>query len=285
MNRRTFLRLSAGIAGGVACGGAWSTLVEPGWLQVTRTVIPVSGLPAAFNGFRLLLMTDIHHGPFVSRERIAEAVCRVNEESPDMVILAGDYVIHSPEYIVPCMEELAHIRADMCAVLGNHDHWEDPDLTSDELEETAGARLLRNSGIFLERDDARLRIWGVGDLWEDEQSLDGLRSDGYEGPVILVSHNPDYAEELPEGEVDLVLSGHTHGGQVVLPLIGAPLLPSYFGQKYRSGLVMNGSTAVYVSRGVGVGSPPIRFNCRPELAVIELRTNETGDGPGEDGQS
>ena len=284
MNRRTFLKISAGFAGGAACGGVWSALIEPGWLEVTRTVIPLPGLPESFDGFRVALVTDIHHGPFVSREAIARVVEAVNGEDPDLVVLAGDYVIHSPDYITPCMEELSAIRAESLAVLGNHDHWEDPDLTILELERTAGARVLRNSGAFVVRDGERLRIWGVGDLWEDEQSIEGLRPDDYGGPVILVSHNPDFAEELIEGEADLVLCGHTHGGQVVLPLLGAPLLPSYYGQKYRSGLVMNGSTAVYVSRGIGVGSPPVRFNCRPELAVLELRAPAAGDAPQEEGR-
>lgn len=284
MNRRTFLKISAAFAGSTACGGVWSTLIEPGWLEVTRTVIPLPGLPESFDGFRVALVTDIHHGPFVSREAIAKVVETVNLEDPDLVILAGDYIIHSPDYITPCMEELSAIRADSLAVLGNHDHWEDTDLSILELQRTAGARVLRNSGTFLERDGERLRIWGVGDLWEDEQNIEGMRPDDYTGPVILVSHNPDFAEELIEGEADLVLCGHTHGGQVVLPLVGAPLLPSYYGQKYRSGLVMNDSTAVYVSRGIGVGSPPVRFNCRPELAVLELRAPAVGDAPREEGR-
>ncbi|MCK4505622.1 MAG: metallophosphoesterase, partial [Candidatus Aegiribacteria sp.] len=178
--------------------------------------------------------------------------------------------IHSASYIEPCMRILAGLTPPSVAVLGNHDHWEDAELTETLLHDLAGSKVLRNRGTWITRGDAKIRIWGVGDLWEDEQLLDGCRPERYNGPVILITHNPDFAEEIPEGTADLVLAGHTHGGQVVLPIIGAPILPSYYGQKYRSGTVWNGKTMVYVSRGIGVGSPPVRLNCRPELAVLEL---------------
>jgi uncharacterized protein len=255
---------------GTALGGAWSVLVEPHWLELSRTVVPVRRLPDEFVGFTIGLVSDTHLGPFVRRSMIRSAVDALNDASPDLVVLAGDYVLHSPEFIEPCMEELSRIRGRVVAVLGNHDHWEDADLTSTLLEEIVGAELLRNRGTWIERGDSTLRIWGVGDLWEDDQILDGVRPEGYDGPLILISHNPDYAEVIPRGTADLILSGHTHGGQVVLPFIGAPMLPSYYGQKYRAGLVWNSGTAVYVSRGIGMGSPPIRLNCRPELPLIEL---------------
>jgi uncharacterized protein len=270
VNRRSFLKAAGAVTAGTAIGGAWSVLVEPGWLELSRTVVPVRRLPGEFVGFTIGLVSDTHLGPFVGRSRIRSAVDALNDASPDAVVLAGDYVLHSPEFIRPCMEELSRIRGRIFAVLGNHDHWEDADLTSRLLEEIVGAELLRNRGAWLERGDSTLRIWGVGDLWEDDQVIEGVRPEGYEGPLILISHNPDYAEVLPRGTADLILSGHTHGGQVVLPFIGAPMLPSYYGQKYRSGLVWNSGTAVYVSRGIGVGSPPMRLNCRPELPLIEL---------------
>jgi len=276
LNRRHFLKAAAGLTAGTVMGGLWSTLVEPGWLDVSRTVIPLKGLPPEFEGYTIGLLTDPHMGPFVGRGRIRAAVDALNDAAPDAVVLGGDYVLHSPEFIEPCMEELSRIRGPVFAVLGNHDHWEGEELTSTLLAELVGADLLRNRGGWLERDGARLRIWGVGDLWEDRQDIQGSREDGYSGPLIIVSHNPDYVESLPPGSADLVLCGHTHGGQVVLPFFGAPMLPSYYGQKYRSGLVRNGETTVYVSRGVGVGSPPVRFNCRPELPLITLAATPGG---------
>ncbi len=244
--------------------------MEPRLLEVTRTPVPLPGLHPDLDRFSIAFITDIHHGTFVPAGWIAEVVRRTNAQSPDAVVLGGDYVLGGTEYIEPCMEELAAIEAPTYAVLGNHDHWEDAGLTAHHLEATAGATLLRNAGAWLGRGGARVRLWGVGDLWEDVQSLEGIRPDGWSGPTVLATHNPDYAEELPEGVADLVLAGHTHGGQIVLPLVGALKLPSYYGQKYRSGVVRKGGTIVYVSRGVGTGSPPVRLNCRPELALMEL---------------
>jgi len=283
LDRRRFLKTAAGLAAGTAAGGAWTLLVEPGWLDVSRPVIPVAGLPRSFDGFTIGLVSDLHHGPFVGRSRIRAAVDELNRASPDIVVLAGDYVLHDPGYIAPCMEELARIRGPVYAVLGNHDHWEDAALTSRLLVETVGAELLVNRGAWIERGGEVLRIWGVGDLWEDVQEIADARPGGFDGPLVLVSHNPDYAETVPEGLADLMLCGHTHGGQVVLPFVGAPMLPSYYGQKYRAGLVWNRGTAVYVSRGIGVGSPPVRFRCRPELPVVELSAAPPGSGFGGNG--
>ncbi len=246
-------------------------MIGTGRLEVTWTRIPISGLPARLEGFRIALVADIHHGRFFGSGAVRRAVEAVNRAAPDLVALAGDYVLGSADYISPCMDLLSGIRAPCCAVLGNHDHWEGPEETLRLLSDRVRASTLVNSSMRVGSTGESLLVCGVGDFWEDEQRLDDCLSGKRPGePVVLVSHNPDYAEELPPGEVALVLAGHTHGGQVVLPLVGAPMLPSFYGQKYRSGLVKSGGTAVYVSRGVGVGSPPVRLNCRPEMAVLTL---------------
>lgn len=270
MNRRAFLKTAAVVAAGGAAGGFWSSFIEPRWLDTTYTQVPMINLPLKFRGFRIALVTDIHLGPFVTESWVENTVTLINSMKIDLVVLGGDFVIHSESYIEPCMRILSNLTPPSCAVLGNHDHWENGELTETLLHDLAGSEVLRNRGTWITRGDAEIRIWGVGDLWEDEQVLDGCRPERYNGPVILITHNPDFAEEIPEGTADLVLAGHTHGGQVVLPIIGAPILPSYYGQKYRSGTVWNGKTMVYVSRGIGVGSPPVRLNCRPELAILEL---------------
>ena len=118
---------------------------------------------------------------------------------------------------------------------------------------------------------ARLRICGVGDLWTDRQNLPAALGDATErDAVILLSHNPDFAETLEDRRVGLILSGHTHGGQVVLPGFGAPIVPSRYGQKYLHGLVQGPRSQVFISRGVGTVTPPIRFFCRPEIVLITL---------------
>lgn len=246
-------------------------MIGTGRLEVTRTRIPIPGLPARLEGFRIALVADVHHGRFFGPRAVQKAVEAVNSACPDLVVLAGDYVLGSADFISPCMDILSGISAPCCAVLGNHDHWEGPEETLRLLNDRVRARTLVNSAMRIGTAGESLLVCGVGDFWEDEQRLDDcLSGRRAREPVILVSHNPDYAEELDPGEVALVLAGHTHGGQVVLPFAGAPMLPSFYGQKYRSGLVSCGGTAVYVSRGVGVGSPPVRFNCRPEIAVLTL---------------
>jgi predicted MPP superfamily phosphohydrolase len=162
------------------------------------------------------------------------------------------------------------------AVLGNHDNLnyrDNRDFQPFSLAALAEAGLtsLNNSGIWLERDGARLRLSGVGDLWTDRQDLDTALGNATLGDaVILLSHNPDFAEILGDRRVGLVLSGHTHGGQVVLPGLGAPIVPSRYGQKYLHGLVQGPLCQVFVTRGVGTITPPVRFLCRPEIVLITL---------------
>ena len=135
----------------------------------------------------------------------------------------------------------------------------------------AGIAELYNSGTWLERAGARLRLAGVGDLWTDRQDLDAALADTRaQDASILLSHNPDYVEEISDSRVGLVVSGHTHGGQVVLPVVGAPRVPSEFGQKYLRGLVQGPQCRVFITRGLGTVTPPVRFCCRPEIALLTI---------------
>lgn len=248
-------------------------MVEPRFLTVYRVNMTIPGLPRAFAGLRIVQITDIHHGPFLDISRVEASVDLANSLRPDLIALTGDYVHRSPRFIAPCHRALSALRAPLgvYGVLGNHDHWEDADLTKEEMKR-AGIVELTNTNRWIERGGEWLCIAGVGDLWEDEQLLDRALAGAPEnGAVILLSHNPDYNEQMNDRRVKLMLSGHTHGGQVVLPLLGPPLLPSKHGQKYASGLVRDGWKQVYVSRGVGVVWPPIRFRCRPEVTLITLQ--------------
>lgn len=274
VTRRAFLRrvgCAAAAALIPACGGY--SLLEARWLRIYRSEVPLRGLPPAFDGLRICQLTDIHHGPYLALERVQQAVAVANGLSPHLTALTGDYVHRRPDYITPCFEALAGLRAPLgiYGVLGNHDHWEDEHLTRQEMA-GAGIVELTNAGAPLQRGGQWLWIAGVGDLWEDEQlperALQGVPADG---AAILLSHNPDYNEQLQDRRVKLMLAGHTHGGQVRLPLFGPPLLPSKFGHKYAAGLVEDGWKRVYVSRGVGTVTPPVRFACRPEVTLLTLR--------------
>jgi len=155
-------------------------------------------------------------------------------------------------------------------VLGNHDHWESAPLCRSGLS-AAGIEQLDNAGVWLRREDSRIRLCGVGDLWTDRQHASLAIGDATErDAVIMLSHNPDFAENLKDRRVGLMLSGHTHGGQVFLPGYGAPIVPSRFGQKYLGGLVQGPLCQVFVSRGIGTSGPPIRFSSRPEIVHLTL---------------
>jgi predicted MPP superfamily phosphohydrolase len=284
-SRRQFLGHAVKCAGGTALAGLGYTLViEPRWFGVTHRVIPLGGLPPALDGLRAVQLTDLHHGPWTGRAHIRQVVDAVNDLRPDLVLLTGDYVEQSRAYIRPVAEELERLqpRIAAVAVLGNHDWDEDGPLTQRELG-SRGIVLLDNARRILTPQRRLVReageglvLAGVGDLWRDRQdyaqALGGLPP---QLPRLLLSHNPDAAEEpalVRSGHrVDLMLSGHTHGGQLRFPLLGAPVVPSRYGQKYVQGLVQGPVCPVLVCRGVGVSGLPLRLGAFPEIALLEFR--------------
>ncbi len=262
---------------------------ETYWIRVKEYTFTDPDLPAAFDGTRIVLLTDIHRGPFFSQARVAALVERVNALEPDLLVLGGDYVFTDTGYAQSCFAELKNLRAPLgCfAVLGNHDYEEyggdigDP---SPVIEAIAGAgiTLLREDGVWIEHEGTRIRIGGVSDYTEDfpvlAPTLEGTSEDDF---VLLVSHNPDFAETLPAGAVDLVLAGHTHGGQVTFFGLWAPYLPSEYGQKYRTGVVATENTTVIVSNGIGTSTIlPIRLFARPQIVVITLESDTARDAGG-----
>lgn len=270
--RRRFLkRLVYGGLGGCAVLGVYP-FIEARLYKVTRVAINVPSLPEAFRGTRIALLSDIHHGPYFGIGFVESIVRNTNELGADIVALCGDYVHRAPKYIEPCIAELAKLQSKLgvFAVLGNHDFWESAPRTRAALRE-AGITEVTNSGVWLEKAGSRLRVCGVDDLWEGKQDLDAALADCSDtDAAIVLSHNPDYVEGIRDRRAGLVLSGHTHGGQVDIPFIGPPRVPSKYGKKYVAGLVKTPHTQVYVSKGLGGITPPVRFNCRPEIVLITL---------------
>jgi predicted MPP superfamily phosphohydrolase len=252
-------------------GGTY-TLLEAGWLSVDARTLSVARLPAAFKNLKVAFLSDLHHGPYTGLTYIQHCAKWTLDWKPDLIVLGGDYVHNDPKYIAPIFEVLKSLRAPLgtFGVLGNHDHWESAKQTRASMAD-ASITDLTNKGVWLDRNGARLRLGGVGDLWEDAQDIQSALGDATANDAaLLLSHNPDYAETLQDARVSLMLSGHTHGGQVQLPFIGAPILPSRYGQKYLEGLVQAPKTQVFVSRGVGTISPPVRFRCRPQVHFLTL---------------
>jgi predicted MPP superfamily phosphohydrolase len=277
MNRRAFLkRATIGAAAGAGLGAAGYAYArfEATWLHVVDVTIAVPRLPPAFAGLRVALVTDPHHGRFNSLEYIASAVDAVNVLGPDLVLFGGDFAHgeHGRKYLAPGMRELGRLTAPLGSfgVPGNHDHYAGIDAARREMR-AAGITDLTNRGAWLERGGDRLRLAGVDDL------ICGTpRPDLAVGPAapedccLLLSHNPEVAETLTDPRVGLVLAGHMHGGQVVIPGIGYRCLPARYGDKYVAGLVQGPTSAAFVSRGVGVIGLPIRFLCRPEVNIVTL---------------
>lgn len=275
LNRSTFTRVALGLFG-AACAGVAYPFAEACVLHVTRRTIPVPRLPVGFEGIRIALLADIHHGPLTGLDYIHRVVKETVSLSPDLIALAGDYVHHGGQYTRPCFEVLSGLKAPLgvYAVMGNHDHWDAPKETHIAIRE-AGFTDLTNTGSWLEKGASRLRIAGVGDLWEDRQDLKAALGDtAPDEACVLLSHNPDYLEILDDPRARVVLSGHTHGGQVYFPPFGAPLIPSAYGQKYRYGLVKTPFSQVYVTRGVGTIYPPVRLCCPPEIALLTLVSSD-----------
>ena len=283
MPRREFLaRSAAGITCAAATGaGGYATLVEPSRLVVRSYQVRIKNLPAELEGFRIAHVSDTHYGPFTDIADIQKMVNKVNRLKPDIVALTGDYVHFTPASIVPGIEALAGLKARVgrVAVLGNHEHWEGAEACRNVLEKIGipildnTRRYVSSSALHVEiPDEACICLAGFADLWEDVISFEDALKDIPENlPRIVLSHNPDAAELVPTRyRVDLMLSGHTHGGQVRLPILGAVASVSEYGEKYLGGYCQGPRFPVIVSRGVGMAMLPVRFGVPPEVGIISL---------------
>ena len=287
MDRRKFIRVtSRAVAGTLLAGGVYSA-VEAKCITVTRISLPVPNLPRAFQGKTIAFLSDIHHSIVVPRAYLEHVVNVTNALSPDIVVLGGDYVtsgakyewLHGAKYVEPCFDILKNLEARLgrFAVTGNHDTYSGLRKVHAGIK-SAGFENFDNRGAWLTLDGQRLRICGIADLRTQLPNVSLALGDSTEkDAAILISHNPDAAEEIiHDKRVGLMLSGHTHGGQVVLPFIGGPTvgLCSNYGQKYRYGLVQGPICKVFVTCGVGTLPPAFRLNCPPEVALITLTSPE-----------
>ena len=243
-------------------------------LVVERFDVILADLAPAFDDYRIAFLTDLHHSAIVPRRYLGRAVATALELQADLVLLGGDFVSHSGRYAAGLVELLRPLAArdGVFAVLGNHDHYVGAALVREALA-AAGVRELWNASILIRRGAAQLAVGGVGDLQFDVIDFHGAAA-GLPGdaPRIVVSHDPDvFAYWPPAIRFDLMLSGHTHGGQAHLPLLGPPYVPSQFGFRYLAGHFRDGAgRQLYVSRGVGAITAPIRWRCPPEVTLVVL---------------
>lgn len=243
------------------------------WVDVTSINLMLPYLDPEFHGYRLVQISDIHIGTWLTRQHLAKAVELVNQQKPDLVAITGDFVTYKPErYVNDLVAELSKLspRDATVAVLGNHDHWTDPYVVRNILQ-LSSIIDLSNDVYTLQRGNALLHIAGVDDFMDELDCLDQvLEKVPSDGAAVLLAHEPDYADvSAARGRFDLQISGHSHGGQIILPIIGPPYLPR-LGRKYPSGLYRVNGMIQYTNRGLGTAEVQLRFNCRPEITVFTL---------------
>jgi uncharacterized protein len=282
-SRRRFLKA-------MLCGAAGLALyageVERHWLEVSRLDLRIAGLATPFEGMRIVQLSDLHLDEYTEPFFLRDIVDRVNRLNPDMVFLTGDYItygISSKKFAEGAAWQCANILTGLnCrhryAILGNHDVMVDPKLVAAALTDN-GMKVLINACEPIERSGARFWVAGLDDPMngnpDPELAIPSRIRNIASEPVVVLCHAPDYADDLlahPAGRAaKVMLSGHTHGGQVRFPLVGATLLPP-LGRKYVEGWFHLGGMQLYVNRGLGAVGVPFRFDCPPEITLFTLHS-------------
>jgi hypothetical protein len=279
LTRRRLLQLLGGLTLAGAAAFTYSRLVEPRWVDVEQILLPIPRLPAALAGRRIAQLSDIHLCEFTGPERLDEAVQLVNRLAPDWLFLTGDYVGDDERYAEGLIDPLRRLNVPVYAVYGNHDYWANIRVVRTALE-NARVQVLRNRAAPIAEG---LWLAGVDDVWSGHPDLEmALREAPSNVTTLLLAHEPDFFDRVVQRQAPVAVqfSGHSHGGQVRLPLLQpgvdglysyAPLLPK-FGRRYPIGLRQVGQQRVYTNRGLGVWPAPYRLNCRPEITVFELQS-------------
>lgn len=245
--------------------------IEPYWIETKEVVIQSDQIPPNFDGKKIVFISDIHAGPSFGQKRVDSLVNQVNALHPDIIILGGDYVSGQEQYVNSTFESLSKLQAPLgiYAVLGNADP---QNATWEAMHDNTNITDIGNLGRWVGNSDGKIRIGGVGDLGNDWQNQEGALGNSTPSDfVILVSHEPDYFPEVNKSRVDLVLSGHTHGGQVTFFGLWSPFVPSKYGQEYRTGVIKQDNTTLIVSNGIGTVGLPMRFFARPQIIVVDLK--------------
>lgn len=267
------------IAGGaiVTLMALWAVWLEPSKLRNDTRTLSLPGWPDEAGELRIALLSDLHVGsPFNGPDRLEQVVDTTMRARPDLILIAGDFVINGVKggrFVEP--EEIADRLSRMTAplgvwaVLGNHDWWFDGPRVRAALE-GRGIRVLEDEAVKIVGDGGSFWLAGVGDLWEAAHDVGAaLAQVSDDDPVLLLTHNPDLFPDVPR-RVALTLAGHTHGGQVRLPGLGRPIVPSRFGERFAAGHVVEDGRHLFVTPGIGTSMIPVRFLVPPEVSVLRI---------------
>ncbi len=256
----------------------YAFLIEPNRLVIHRQAIQITNCPAALSGLRIAVISDIHvGGPFIDDDKLRLIVDRTNELKPDLIVILGDYMSgnswhgHRVEPVV-FAPHLKGLQAPLgvYSVLGNHDWWYNGLKVRYALEAN-GIKVLEDEVSEVKRGSSSFWLAGLADRWTRPQHIrETIDRVPAGAPVIALTHNPDIFPNLPK-RVPLLLAGHTHGGQVNFPLIGRPIEPSDFGQKYAAGHVFENDHHLFVTTGIGTSILPVRFRVTPEIVLLTLQ--------------
>lgn len=263
----------------VVCIAIWGILIEPNRLIVHQETIQIDNWPKELNGLRTALIADVHTGgPFINDQKLQQIVALTNQQNPDLIILLGDYMSpnswHShrvePEVTAAALKNL-RAPLGVYSILGNHDWWYSGEKVRRALEQN-GIHVLEDEVAEVKWRDKSLWLVGLADLWTRPQHIgETIAKVPSDSTIIALTHNPDIFPRIPRN-VPLLLAAHTHGGQVNLPLIGTPVVPSDFGQKYTAGHVFENGHHLFVTTGIGTSIFPIRFRVTPEIVILTIKS-------------
>lgn len=275
--RRLLAWAAAAVALALGSLGAWAFWLEPRSLLVRETTLALPGWPEADRGLRVAVLTDIHAGaPYIDRAKLRLIVDMTNAEHPDAVVFLGDLVIQGVKggRFIPPEDTCAILRdlrapLGLYAVLGNHDHWLDSRRVEGALS-GAGFRVLRDDAVLVSAQGRSFWIAGANDFMEGTPIVRRtLRDVPEDAPVLLLTHNPDIFPSVP-ARVTLTIAGHTHGGQVSLPILGRLIVPSLYGSRYAIGPIEEKGRRMFVATGIGTSIIPVRFRVPPEITLLTL---------------
>jgi len=277
MNRREFLQALAG--GALITGGVnliYASMVEPNAVEIVEQEIALPGLQPGLFDLRIVQISDLHMGMFVSRAQLERVIDLVLAQKPALTLITGDYLTEGGDD-VRALDDLSAVlgrltaHAPVMSVLGNHDYGKNETALRAVLREQ-GIIILENAVLPFERGSDRIYIAGIGSISTGHQELKRVAgSTPRDAPAILMAHEPDMADySAPSHKFSLQISGHSHGGQINLPLLGRPVLP-WMGRKYPAGLYRVRDMWQYTNRGIGTVYLPMRYNCPPEITVFVLK--------------